>query len=40
MEVKNGEKSVSVPVLAVVAIGATIGVIVTDICRTIGQKRK
>ena len=40
MEVKNGEKTISIPGWVVAAGIATVGTIVADICKTIGMKRK
>ena len=40
MEVKKGENTYSIPGLVVMAGIVTLGVIVSDICETIGQKRK
>ena len=40
MEVKKGENTYSIPDLVVMAGIVTLGVIVSDICETIGQKRK
>ena len=40
MEVKNGEKTISIPGWVIAAGIATVGTIVADICKTIGMKRK
>lgn len=40
MEVKKGENTYNIPGLVVMAGIVTLGVIVSDICETIGQKRK
>ena len=40
MEVKNGEKRISIPGWVIAAGIATVGTIVADICKTIGMKRK
>ena len=40
MEVKKGEKTYNIPGLVVMAGIVTLGIIVSDIWETIGQKRK
>ena len=40
MEVKKGENTYNVPSWVIAAGIATVGTIVADICKTIGQKRK
>ena len=40
MEVKKGENTYNIPGLVVMAGIVTLGVIVSDICETIVQKRK
>ena len=40
MEVKNGEKTISIPGWVIAAGITTVGTIVADICKTIGMKRK
>lgn len=40
MEIKKGDKTITVPGWVLAAGVVTIGGIVSDICRTVGQKRK
>ena len=40
MEVKKGENTYNIPGWVIAAGIATVGTIVADVCKTIGQKRK
>lgn len=40
MEIKNGNKTIHIPGWVIAAGIATVGTIVTDICKTIGSMHK